>query len=721
MNVVRHRFTFLLLLMLVLLISSPGVRAQSGDSDKIAPLLSKEMATQLLDHYYDVIVVFRGKADAARLSTFNRKVKTYRVLPMGRILLNKSEIGQVASWDEVLFIDPSRELKLFNAEGRALTRAEEVQKQLGLTGSGVSVAVIDTGADGLHNDLVNVRKNYAVAGETGIKQSGIFVSATPDGIDVETSVVEYHNGDAGARWNNDEYGHGTHVIGTIAGTGADSDGYLRGMAPAASIVSYSTSSGIVLPFVIEAYDHVIAKGKELDIRVVSNSWGTDPAAFNPHASANVASRMAFEAGILSVFAAGNDGAGADTLNPYAAAPYVLGVGATSKSYALTGFSSRGRPDGNHDRELALANLKEFLASSSTRQSTWDHANKPIGLYRPGVVAPGEDIVSAQNPVHPMTTSGTSYGAASGTSMATPHVSGLIALAHQARDQKGGSRLSPLDMIRLFEVTANKKVMYGYEAYDAGAGFADVRAAVDAINAGNIPAAVTASDLVRFNPGPVVVKSGPYSGTAAINSFQTNEGYGLHPVTVEPDAIKLFADAGWAQETEKLYISLYAPGVDPKTGTPAAQSAGLLATTNYRFVEVKFPAPGVWHVRVDGRVNLLATEYSGKWEVMVPDNIPPTAELTLSTDKVSGSEPLGISAQVYDGNGISSITEARVRVVTANGKLLHSFDKSAFALQGDRLVFSQGVGLSGKAPWTVEVFARDASGLFVVEQAIVGRK
>ncbi|WP_379748536.1 S8 family serine peptidase [Massilia sp. GCM10023247] len=704
----------------------PGTTGTLGAlaAARIDSLFAQELNQQLTNVYYDVIVVFDKKESASRLSTLARKVKTYKVLPMARVLLTRDQIRQVAGWPETRFIEPSRSQRLFNAEGRVMTRAEEVQKVLGLDGSGVTVAIIDTGADGLHPDLVNVKKNYAVAGALG-SDPKVYVSLTPDGIDVETAIVERHTDLLGAKWNTDEYGHGTHCIGTIAGTGVDSDGNLRGMAPKANIISYATSTGINLPFTLEAYDHVIASVRdgEADIRVLSNSWGSSSyEPFNPNRSTNVASRLAYEQGILSVFAAGNDGPSPNTMNPYSNAPYALGIGATNKAYGMAGFSSRGRPDGNHDRELALANLQSFLAAGAEEQAAWDHAARPLGIDRPAIVAPGENIVSAQNPVHPMTASGTNYGAASGTSMATPHVSGIAALVHQAQDVRGGPRLAPLDVIRLLEVTANKAVMQGYDTFDAGAGFVDTRKAVDAVKAGAIPHAVTDDDLVHFNPGPMRVSGGTYAGSAMLNSFQTNAGYGLHKITVEPGAVKLFADASWALEANNLYISLYAPGVDPSTGVNfAAQSAGLTTVQKYRSVEVKYPQAGEWHVRVDGRVNLVSTDYTGKYEVTVPDNVPPTAALTVSATKVSSGQPVTINARVADANGVSTVQEARVQVVTSSGKVLHSFDKSAFARQGEALVFAKAVTLSGKGPWTVEVRAADADGQQAVKQATIGRK
>ena len=254
MSTSRRRFALVAALVMALGAQGPVANAAvtsllSGTSAvpvaaRIDRLFADELGTQLANVYYDVIVVFDKKESAQRLSVLGRKFKTYKVLPMARMLLTKDEINKVAGWGEVRFIEPSRTQRLFNAEGRVMTKAEEVQRVLGLDGSGVTVAIIDSGADGLHPDLGKVRKNYEVAGVLGNDPTQVYVSLTPNGIDVETSIVERHIDGLGTHWNTDEYRHGTHCIGTIAGTGIDSDGNLRGMAPKATIISYGASAGV---------------------------------------------------------------------------------------------------------------------------------------------------------------------------------------------------------------------------------------------------------------------------------------------------------------------------------------------------------------------------------------------------------------------------------------------------------------------------------------------
>jgi serine protease AprX len=729
MKIVRSRsLSLVIILALVLtpfaLVIDDANAAETIDPNKVDQAFNDELEADDGSLYYDVVVVFREKSDVSLLDTFSRSVKTFNVLPMGRILLNKSEITEVTQWSEVLFVEPNRQLETFNSEGRVLTRSEEVQKDLGYSGNGVEVAIIDTGTDGTHPDLDdNMLYNWQVVGDfnggTG------YVSSTVDGIDVQTDLIDATL-EAGGPTNTDEYGHGTHVFGTIAGTGEASEGHYRGMAPSANVHSYSTSTGIFLVFTLEAYDHIMSSNEKdvANIKVVSNSWGSSGCEFEPFRSTNIATRMAYEQGILSVFAYGNSGPSPDTCNPYATAPYVLGIAATDKSHKITGFSSRGKLDGNYDREAALTNLNEFLAATLDEQANWDYSTKPIGLYRPSVAAPGQDIVSAQNPLHPMTLSGTRYGSASGTSMATPHVSGIMALILEAYQVNHPDKtLTPIDLLRLTEVTANKDVMFGFDTHDTGAGFVDAYTAVERAVQNDIPLAVTEEDLVNYEP-PATVKidSGTYSGTVLVDSWQTDIGYGLHEIDVQEGALKVYADVSWASEVEKVYISLFAPGLDVENDDPTVISAGLLDVTNKRFVEFNFPEPGTWKVRIDGRINI-ATDYDGKWEVHYPDNAYPTGSIEATPDKVDGNEPIDFKATVNDPDGIADLTKVTVVVRASNGKVIGSWEKSDFTSVDDKtleLVVTD-FDLHGKAPWTVELKAEDSAGHKIYDQDFVGRK
>src|SRR5438876_6579880 len=94
---------------------------------------------------------------------------------------------------------------------------------------------------------------------------------------------------------------------------------------------------------LESFDWVLTNRDTYGIRVISNSWGTS-GPFSPNDPINVASKMAHDAGLVVVFAAGNAGPGQNTLNPFCVAPWVICVAAGLKDgQTLADFSSRGIP------------------------------------------------------------------------------------------------------------------------------------------------------------------------------------------------------------------------------------------------------------------------------------------------------------------------------------------------------------------------------------------
>jgi hypothetical protein len=245
-------------------------------------------------------------------------------------------------------------------------------------GTGVKVAVLDTGYDATHPDLagrVIDSKNFTE----------------------DPSVV-------------DGQGHGTHVAATIAGSGAASGGLRKGVAPGASLLI-----GKVLSSQGFGEDSMVLAGMQWAVDqhadVISMSLGggvsdgTDPLS-------RAVNELSASSDSLFVIAAGNMGGdGPSTVASPGAADAALTVGAVDDSDAMAYFSSRGPRLGN-------------------------------GGLKPEVVAPGVDITAAQaagtdlggEDGDPL------YTSISGTSMATPHVAGLAAIVKQAHPTWDGEQL-----------------------------------------------------------------------------------------------------------------------------------------------------------------------------------------------------------------------------------------------------------------------------------------
>jgi bacillopeptidase F (M6 metalloprotease family)/subtilisin family serine protease len=242
----------------------------------------------------------------------------------------------------------------------------------GIDGTGVVVASLDTGVQGDHPALA--RKWRGADGSDPIYS---WFDAVNDRNDFPY----------------DDHGHGTHTTGTMVGS-EESGANQVGVAPgaqwiAAKILSAAGSGSDV--DIIEAGEWILAPGddptKAPDI--VSNSWGGGPGLdewFRPIVQAWRT------AGIVPVFANGNDGPGAGTVAAPGNYPEAIGVGATDVNSNLASFSGRGP--------------------------------SPYGEVKPEISAPGVNIRSA--------VPGSGYeGGWSGTSMATPHITGVAALLRQA--------------------------------------------------------------------------------------------------------------------------------------------------------------------------------------------------------------------------------------------------------------------------------------------------
>src|SRR5688572_1121279 len=399
-----------------------GSGVASGAATETATLsqpLTQWLATAPSAATFEAIVTFDDRAGLARIDSLGVGATKLQVLPIAFATLTAAQVRTVAAWPETRSVWHDQRNQPILDESIPLIGADKVRAGTGLkspyTGAGVNVAVIDTGVDGLHADVPYGTKveQYQVAGDACEREPMTF-----------TPLV-----------TGDTYGHGTHVSSTIAGLGAASGGRYAGVAPGAKITSFKTDVGAVLltSWALGSFDWILAH-PEKGIKVSSNSWGSgDGTDYEPDNPVNVASKTLYDAGITVVFAASNSG-GPNTLNQYATSPWVVSAAASTKSLGLASFSSRGRIGGNWDRRQA--------------QQTG------TGLYRPTITAPGEDINAAKSSQAVVMASGVDpenpmYTYASGTSMATPHIAGTIALMLEARPG-----LKPANVIDILEGTAD---------------------------------------------------------------------------------------------------------------------------------------------------------------------------------------------------------------------------------------------------------------------------
>jgi serine protease AprX len=316
-------------------------------------------------------------------------------------ILSGDEVLALASDPDVAYVsadelvtatfDPLDGAALASNPGILEVGAPDAWRELGVTGRGVGVAILDSGI-APHLDLAG-----RIVASVDFTSRGTGTALVPPA---------------------DPGGHGTHVAGLVAGDGAASGGAYAGVAPGANLIDVrviAASGSTNVSTLIAGMQWVLAHRADYNIRVVNLSAGGPAiASYRDDPLATAAEVLVF-AGITVVVSAGNEGPRVRTITSPGTDPYVVTVGGIDDSGTAT-------------------TADDALASWSSRGVT------PVdGLAKPDLVAPGRKIVSLRSPgstldqelpdrvvagLDPLVPA---YFRLSGTSMAAPIVAGVVAL------------------------------------------------------------------------------------------------------------------------------------------------------------------------------------------------------------------------------------------------------------------------------------------------------
>lgn len=415
-------------------------------------------------------------------------------------VLDLDGILQLSNKPNVVYISKDRTVTPFLNNAAAAVNAPAAWKS-GYTGAGIGVALIDSGVNN-HPDL-----------QTGI---------------LPLSRVVYNqsfvsgNSSAG-----DQYGHGTHIAGLIAGDGLSSSGPVysktfMGIAPSADVVNLRVldqNGSATDSEVIAAINQAISLKSKYNIRVMNLSLGR--AVFESYKLDPLcqAVEKAWKSGIVVVVAAGNNGRyqptdGYSTVTAPGNDPYVITVGAM-------------KPMGTPTR------TDDLIASYSSKGPTViDH------VVKPDIVAPGNLLVSTETPNTTLYSTETSnlvpmsyymfggssspsktYFTLSGTSMATGVVSGVVAdllQAHpaltpdqvKARLMKTAYKTFPASS-SVYDPTTGITYTDQYDVFTVGAGYVDLAAALASTDLAH-GTAISPTAVYNSSTGNVTMTSDPSS-------------------------------------------------------------------------------------------------------------------------------------------------------------------------------------------------------------------
>jgi serine protease AprX len=446
------------------LLAAVALAAPSGAAVDSTPPALAAVAAELhgVTGPTEVVLVFgqgSGLSHRATLRTLGVATTAYRELPMAVATLDAAGIERARHLRGLTDIQPSGTAgRWLSDRSMPTVRAEQERaaksRGLGYDGTGIGVAVLDTGVDGTHPDL-----HYPEHLVQNVVVRGRGPTSTPYDVIPDVLPPVYGEGVA----DTDYLGHGTHTAGIAAANGSK----YPGVAPGAHVVSLAANENASVPYVLASFDYVLSH-PQYNIKVVNCSFGVLKP-YDAKAPINVAQKALHDKGITVVWAAGNSGPAAGTTSAWAQSPYAIGVAMGDPDGRVRGDSSRGFP---------------------ADPKSW-----------PTLTAPGDNltVASAKASVFGAGAPGSDYETESGTSAAAPMVAGTVALMQQAAKARLKRYLLPDEVKTILTRTATP--LGGYQPWEAGAGMLDAYAAVDAVVHG----------LSHYGVGPV-------KGSGVVRSF-----------------------------------------------------------------------------------------------------------------------------------------------------------------------------------------------------------
>ncbi|HEV8042327.1 MAG TPA: S8 family peptidase [Bryobacteraceae bacterium] len=385
----------------------------------------------------------------------------FSLIPAVAAILHPADVISLSNQPNVAYISLDRPLAASLDYSAGAVNAPAAWSA-GLDGSGVGIAIID---------------------------SGIYSHPDLNGVNSGQSRVVYRQSFIGGN-QFDDFGHGTHVAGIAAGNGADSSKTgafhtYRGIAPNANVLDLrvldangSSSDSVV----IAAIQKAVQLKNRYNVRVINLSLGRPIYEGCTHDPLCQAVEAAWKNGIVVVVAAGNLGRnGYGTILSPGDSPHAITVGCMKT-------------------EMTVTRADDLIASYSSKGPTYIDLTAKPDLVAPGnlvvsLLAPGSTLEAEYpgNVIPPSQyTTSSSVGAPayfrlSGTSMATPVVSGAVALLLQrnpnltpdtikARLMKTASKNFPATSTA-YDPTTGQSYTDVYDMFTVGAGYMDIAAAL----------------------------------------------------------------------------------------------------------------------------------------------------------------------------------------------------------------------------------------------------